>query len=286
MTAGTRRAISVASCSAPLRIGSGRPPFAATAVCASATRSGENSAGSDADRYATSTSQPRTAAARRAAASTSPASACRSSGSWCRRSATSSARCAMTVGSPGATLRVPTVPRPPYCPAIRSTAVVTSAAAGGGVLTAIHRRRARVPCGAGHPDRETADAVGAGDSGDRIPLVFEHRPLLDVQLDVGDDVGETIAGRAASGRSRRERGEDLSAERPAGLRRHRNSSVARRARDRRAAEAAAAECERPSSSAQSTRASRCRSSHGASALARSSSSAATTPRRRRATHRR
>ncbi len=56
------------------------------------------------------------------------------------------------------------------------------------VLPQGHRHRAGVPGHAVDLDRVAVRAVDRGDDADRQALGLEHRPLLDVELGVGEDV--------------------------------------------------------------------------------------------------
>ncbi len=66
--------------------------------------------------------------------------------------------------------------------------------AGIGIATEIHRHGAGVPGLAGHGDAEPDLADDAGDDAERLALGLQHRPLLDMHLDVARGILGPVGG--------------------------------------------------------------------------------------------
>ena len=108
------------------------------------------------------------------------------------------------VTMPGLTRTMPVVARTSSA-AARVLAEGQRAARGGqeGVAAHVHRGRARVRVQAGEAHGVALDAEGAQHGAERLVERLEHRPLLDVQLQVG--------GRAFERRARLERAVEVDA---------------------------------------------------------------------------
>ena len=139
-----------------------------------------------------------------------------------------------------------------------------------------HRRRAGVRGLAAEDHAVALDADRAEHGADRQPEALEHRPLLDVQLEVGAHVAQAPLGTPTRGRARRRarrrRPRGASRSRRAGRAPRRGRACRTRRRSRTGCGRSARPPRRPS-----RRASRCTAACPASAIERSVSSAPITP---------
>ena len=96
----------------------------------------------------------------------------------------------MIVGMPGPAVTVPIVATPPRSIADSRAARPKRAGGQERVVAQVHRRRARVAGLAGERDRVALDAEAADHGRGGLARLLQPRALLDVQLEIGGDVGQ------------------------------------------------------------------------------------------------